>query len=110
MPEKHCSYLEQLSLLELILQDAHGINLLGQLGEIRAVLLLLQESVRVQQDLRLEVEDAPIRAQPAAILVPSNIGGWTIPCTSRQFNATECPRSGDPFCVVTYYIEWVTTS
>ena len=23
---------------------------------------------------------------------------------------TVCPRSNDPFCIVTYYIKWVTTS
>ena len=23
---------------------------------------------------------------------------------------TVCPRSSNPFCVVTYYIKWVTTS
>ena len=25
-------------------------------------------------------------------------------------NATVCPRSSDPFYVVSYYIKWVTTS
>ena len=23
---------------------------------------------------------------------------------------TVCPKSSDPFCIVTYYIKWVTTS
>ena len=27
-----------------------------------------------------------------------------------QWHSTVCPRSGDPFYVVTYYIKWVTTS
>ena len=29
---------------------------------------------------------------------------------SRALNSTICPRSSDPFCIVTYYIKWVTTS
>ena len=27
-----------------------------------------------------------------------------------KFNSTVCPGSSDPFYIVTYYIEWVTTS
>ena len=30
--------------------------------------------------------------------------------TKRPENHTACPRSSDPFYVVTYYIKWVTSS
>ena len=29
---------------------------------------------------------------------------------ARQWQSTVCPRSSDPFYIVTYYIKWVTTS
>ena len=38
-------------------------------------------------------------------------GIWlSIKAESFAYDSTVCPRSSDPFCVVTYYTKWVTTS
>ena len=36
--------------------------------------------------------------------------GSTAPELARQRYSTVCPRSSDPFYIVSYYIKWVTTS
>ena len=91
-------------------------NILFNISSLRLLIWLFESRQwKVKATLKYDLNLNKVRKKwtnnllmPAVFLVPRSQGSrWS---TCNKYGCTICPRSSDPFYIVTYYSKWATTS